>query len=182
MGNFYTSFTVRAADHSEVIKAMKGRTAAISASLSGYTFVWDEECENQDQRIIERLGLQLSRQLQSSVLAMLNHDDDILWYSLYDSERKVDEYNSAPGYFDGKIGPPVGGNVRLLMKLMAPNAAADLTERVLRSTDYAFAFERHSALLQALNLPIIAAGVGYNYILNGELPVGLTEADLTFTE
>ena len=53
MGNFYTSFTACGADHDSVVKAMKGRTAAVSPTMNGYTVVWDAECEKQDQRIID---------------------------------------------------------------------------------------------------------------------------------
>jgi hypothetical protein len=181
MGNFYTSFTVRGTDQDSVVRAMKGRTGAVSPTLNGYTVVWDAECEKQDEKIIERLGKQLSSALVSPVLAILNHDDDILCYWLYSAQAKLDEYNSAPGYFEGDNAPPSGGDVDLLLRTISPEASRDLVEQVLRDTVYVFALERHTALLAALAMPSFAA-FGYKYISRGELPQGLTTADLAFTK
>ena len=181
MGNFYTSFTVRGAGHDSVVKAMKGRTTVVSPTTNGYTVVWDAECETQDQRLIDRLGEQLSSSLASPVFAVLNHDDDILWYGLYSAQGKLDEYNSAPGYFEGNDTPPTGGDAKLLAKTIAPGASHDMIEQILRDREYVVAFERHSELLAALGMPAFAASVGHRYISRGELPQGLTKDDLTFT-
>jgi hypothetical protein len=181
MGNFYTSSTVRGADRASVVKAMKGRTAAVPPTVNEYTLIWDAEAEKQDQKLIDRLGIQLSSTLASPVFSILNHDDDILWYGLYSPQGKLDEYNSAPGYFEGEDAPPVGGNVDLLVKTIAPNASPNVIEQVLRNTEYVVAFERHTALLSALGMPSFAA-TGYKYISRGEWPLGLTEGDLTFTK
>ena len=180
MGNFYTSLTVRGADRDDVVQAMKGRTAAISPTFGEYTVVWDEECEKQDQAIIERLSLQLSKQVSSPVLAVLNHDDDILWYILCSPEEKLDEYNSAPGYFEGNELPPAGGNAHVLAKAIAVNASEENIRRVLQNTEYVFASERHSALLKALGMPM-AACTGYKYIAGGKLPPGVAGTDMVFT-
>jgi len=117
------------------------------------------------------------------VIAVLIHDDDIFWYGLYSPHGKLDEYNSAPGYFEGHFdAPPAGGNVQLLTSTIAPNVSHELIERVLRSTDYVFATERHAALLAALGMPPFAAAAGYQYIADAELPQGLEKGDLTFTK
>jgi hypothetical protein len=181
MGNFYTSFTVRGADRDSVLKAMMGRTAAVSPTTSEYTVIWDAESEKQDEKIIDRLGQQLSLTLGSPVFGVLNHDDDILCYWLHSAGRKLDEYNSAPGYFEGDQIPPKGGDAVLLAKTLAPQASHELIERVLRNTDYVFAVERHAALLSTLGMPSFAESMGYRYIDRGELPKDLTKADLTFT-
>lgn len=181
MGNFYTSFTVRGADQKSVMKAMLGRKCAVSPTVNGYTVIWDEKCEIQDENLIHELGQKLSSALVAPVLAVLNHDDDILWYALYDSKGKLDEYNSAPGYFNGHATPPSGGNAQLLTKMMAPEAASKSVDQVLRSTEYAFALERHSELLETLGMPPFAAS-GYKYISDGELPSGLNTSDLKFAE
>jgi hypothetical protein len=122
MGNFYTSLTVRGADHDKVVEALRGRTAAVSPTRDGYTVIWDAECEGQDQRLINRLGQQLSSQLACPILSVLNHDDDILCYGLYSPQKKLDEYDSTPGYFEGRNDPPKGGDAQLLITTMAPGA------------------------------------------------------------
>ncbi len=180
MGNFYTSFTVRSGDHANVVGAMKGRKSVVSPSANGYTVIWDAECEIQDQNLIQRLGQQLSSALAAPVFAVLNHDDDILWYALYAPEGKLDEYDSAPGYFEGEVTPPSGGNAQLLIKTMAPSAVVESVDQVLRNTEYVLAYDRHSELLAALGTPPFAT-FGYKYINKGELPAGLNKVDLTFT-
>lgn len=180
MGNFYTSFTVHSAAHDDVVKAMNGRTAAVSPAMNGYTVVWDSECESQDDKVLSRVGLHLATSLGASVLAVLNHDDDILMYWLYSPKGKVDEYNSTPGYWDGGDLSPSGGDVELLVKAMAPKASREAVDRILRKQEYVFAFERHADLMAALGLPPFAA-MGYKYISRGEVPDGLEEHELTFT-
>lgn len=55
----------------------------MSPTFGEYTVVWPAESEKQDQQLIDRLGLFFSTKLACPVLAVLNHDDDILWYGLY---------------------------------------------------------------------------------------------------
>ena len=180
MGNFYTSFTVRAA-RDKALEAMNGRTRAVSPTLGGFTVVWDAECESQDDRVISRVGQHIASKLAAPVLAVLNHDDDILMYWLFSPEDKVDEYNSAPGYFEGDDVAPKGGDTELLVKTMAPEASREVVDRILRNQKYVFAFERHADLLAALAMPAFAAS-GYKHISRGNLPDGLVEDDLTFTK
>ncbi len=181
MGNFYTSFTILTADHDRVVEAMKGRKSAISACMNGFTVVWDAECEKQDDKVISAVGLRLSKALSAPVLAVLNHDDDILWYWLFSPEGKLDEYNSAPGYFEGDELPPRGGDAFLLVRTMAPSASVQSVDTILQNRGYVFAFERHADLLAALSMPPFAA-TGYKHISRGDVPDGLTGDELTFTK
>ena len=180
MGNFYTNFTILGASHDKIVQAMKGRTAAISPTMLGFTVVWDAECESQDDKVISSLGQRLAKGLSAPVFAVLNHDDDILMYWLFSPEGKLDEYNSTPGYWDGGDLPPKGGNAALLVKTMAPSAAVPSVERILQNREYVFAFERHNDLTAALAMPSFGA-TGYKYINRGEVPDGLAEDELTFT-
>ena len=181
MGNFYRSFTVRGTDHESVVKVMKGRTAAISPNVGGFTVVWDAECEKQDESLIDEMGKKISSLLKAPVISFLNHDDDILWYGLYSAGAKIDQYNSSPEYFEGGEVPPSGGNTKLLMQAMSAEGPEAAVDKILRDTEYVFAVERHLALLAVLGMPAFAA-FGYRYISRGEVPEGLAKDDLTLTE
>jgi hypothetical protein len=115
MGSFYTNITVRTADTDNVAAAVRqaGRTALIAPPENGATVVFDEASEEQDVEVLRALAQHLARACKCPALAILNHDDDVLVYLLYDAGKLVDEYNSAPGYFDADGDPdtpPSGGD------------------------------------------------------------------------
>lgn len=185
MGNFYVNYTIHSADHLRVVKALEGRNAFVTPNKNGAIVVFDEASDSQDQDLVKKLGERLSKSLGSAVLAVLNHDDDILWCALFEKGECTDEYDSSPGYFDPDSVPenPSGGNAK---KLCAAFGSLEVqeTEKVLRQSaydddGYTFAVERHEELVQKLNLPDFSVGFGYSYIAQGELPPGLSESDLT---
>ena len=117
-------------------------------------------------------------------LAVLNHDDDILWYQLYADGKLVDEYDSTPGYFDSAAEPsaPAGGDARKLCSALGSTNAAEV-ERILRKSGfdddgYTFAFERHTDLVRALGITEFGVGTSYASFENDELPAGLSVADV----
>ncbi len=116
MGNFYVSFTVKIDDSDLVAEALRqaGREAYVSPSLNNYVLVADADADRQDPAAIEQVGKLLSTRLEKPVLAILNHDDDILHYWLFEKGQVIDKYDSAPGYFSGEDNPPSGGNAELL--------------------------------------------------------------------
>jgi len=187
MGNFYTNITVHGPTQDKVADALSemDRTAYVSPTVGGYTIVYDAECDDQDTEIIGRLTADLSRQLECAAIALLNHDDDVLWYQLYKNGELVDEYNSAPDYFEPEAEPsgPAGGDAAKLMQAFGGAADTKELEKVLRISSldddgYTFEYERHQALARLLGMPPFGVGRGFNYIHDGELPEGLTEADL----
>lgn len=110
MGNFYVNHTVRAEQGRvvELLNASK-RTAFVSTTTSGPTVVFDKQCDDQDEAAIVELGRLLSAQLASPVLAVLNHDDDVFAYWLFENDTLLESYNSDPDYFndDGDQDPTV---------------------------------------------------------------------------
>jgi hypothetical protein len=187
MGNFYTNYTLRGPSQQAVAKALAGRHAIVAPAQDGCVVVFDEESDEQDQTVISDLASGLSRQFGCSVLAVLNHDDDIFWYQLYLAGELVDDYDSSPGYFDPSAEPsaPTGGDAQKLCSAFGAGDVAEVESVLRKSTfdegGYPFAVERHSDLVHALGIPSFGVGAGFRYVANGELPEGLTEEDLIRT-
>lgn len=185
MGNFYVNYTIHSTDHPGAVKALEGRNAFVTLGKNDSIVVFDEASDSQDPDLVTKLGQQLSKNLDSAVLAVLNHDDDILWYVLFEKGKCIDEYDSSPGYFDPDSEPqnPSGGNAEMLC---AAFSCQDIqgVEKVLRQSSYiedgyTFAVERHEDLVKTLNLPDYSVGFGYTYIAQGELLPGLSESEIT---
>jgi hypothetical protein len=184
MGAFYVNYTVKGADQQSVVRALSGRKAFVSPEWNGFTVVFDEQSDRQDQGAIAKLARQLSAELRCTVLAVLVHDSDILWFQLYENGALTDQYNSAPSYFSPGTGmsPPEGGNAELLCSAFQCKDIAKV-ERILRASfkEYPFANDRHADLVQVLNLPAYALGYGFRSVALEYLPEGLSAEDLVST-
>ena len=180
MGNFYTNYTIRGASQSDVVSALQGRKAVVTAPDQDCVVVFDEIADEQDDEVITSLASQLSRDCSARVLVVLNHDDDILWFQLYQGGELTDEYNSCPDYFEGEdesLPTPVGGDAERLCSILGSGTAAEV-ERVLRTSSfdkdgYIFAFQRHEALCAALSISRFGVGTSYSSFEHDELPEGL---------
>ncbi|HEX8723808.1 MAG TPA: hypothetical protein VF737_00305 [Gemmatimonadaceae bacterium] len=171
MGNFYTNITVRDGD-AEAVAATLGsaRRRAYVVRSKGMSVVFDERCDMQDLRELEKLARQLSKRHGPS-LAVCNHDDDVLWYALALKGKTVDRYDSLPS-FSGEGGDePAGGDAAALCAAFGKPGAVDAVTALLRRphTDYTFELERHEELCRLLDLPAESAGLGYRYVERGEL-------------
>jgi len=148
---------------------------------------YDEKSEAQDFHIINELGSRLSRDLESPVLAVVVHDDDILFFQLYEYGEITDDYDSSPGYFDPDAEPsgPDGGDAMRLCSAFGTANVAEVMEILRKSTyddDGPDAIERHIQLVSALGLPPWAVCAGFNYIIAGEIPDGISDTDLIHTK
>jgi upstream activation factor subunit UAF30 len=180
MGSFYTNVTLRHGAVDEVVRALEaaGRSAFVSPAVNGCCVVFDAAAEEQDAAELERLVKPLSKRLRCAAWAVLIHDDDLLYYVLFESGRMTDEYSSRPDYFEGGTRPPEGGAARALAAAFDAHARAGDVERILHRGEYGSETERHAELVEALGLPEAAIGSGYDYISEGELPPGLRAEDL----
>jgi uncharacterized protein (DUF433 family) len=184
MGNFYTNYTLRGPSQQSVATALAGRSAIVTPAQDGCVVVFDEQSDDQDSGVITELASRLSEELRCPVLAVLNHDDDILWYQLYLSGELADEYDSSPGYFDASAEScaPTGGDAQKLCSAFGAASVAEV-ESILRKSSldeggYTFAVERHTDLARALGIPSFGVGAGFRYIADGELPEGLDESEM----
>ena len=192
MGASYTNITLRGPNRDQIAQCLKQmkRTAYVSPTTDGFTVVFDEETENQDDADLMGLASQLSAAFECPALAVLVHDSDILAYWLFDEGTLADEYKSAPGYLDGLARThPAGGNPE---KLCAAFAAHDAVESVAgvfqavrsrgiggsQSGGYALVEDLHQDLIQSLGMPSFAVSTGYRYLEAGDRPQGLEQAVL----
>ena len=171
--------------------ALKGRSTIVTQEQDGCVVVFDEESDSQNDEIIAEFASRLSGQLRCTLLAVLNHDDDILWYQLYLNGALVDEYNSTPGYFETEdeeaaTAGPEGGDAQKLCDAFESKAVKEV-ERILRKPSgddggYVFAVERHGDLMGTLGIPAFGAGASFETISSGELPEELNEDELIKTK
>jgi hypothetical protein len=187
MGNFYVNYTLRGVMQEAVARALAGRACIVTPPAHDTVVMFDEESDNQDQQVISLLAAGLSQKLRCPVLAVLNHDDDILWYRLYTDGKLQDEYDSSPGYFDPSAEPsaPAGGDAAKLCSAFGSSKTQEV-ERVLRKSafdadGYTFAFERHGDLVNALGIASFGIGTSYASFENGEPPEGLSADDIIRT-
>ena len=98
MGNFYVNFSVKGAEPRQVAGALQGagRRSVVTPSQAGCVVAFDKEADTQATMRPE-VGSLLSRATNCPVLAVLNHDDDVLCYWLFERGELSDSYNSNPG-------------------------------------------------------------------------------------
>ena len=182
MGSFYTNHTVRGPSQSKLLEWLRDRPAYVSKSERGLSVVLDAESEDQDGEVLAGLASEISGQLNCHVLAVLNHDDDVLYFELYENGEKIDEYNSSPAFFNesAESDEPTGGNAALLSTIFGASDQGKV-EAALRG-DYVFAFERHRDLALALGLPMYSVGLGYNYVSEGDLPPDAPDGEYKHSE
>jgi DNA-binding YbaB/EbfC family protein len=168
MGNFYTNITLSTDKLQEVIDFLNEKNR--------HTYVYGEGsfvCVfPKNDRILFSFAGVLSKQFKCAAFAVMNHDDSLLLYQLFDSGKLMDDYNSCPGHFSGEEGPSIGGNAEVLSIVYSIPEEVDALNDVLRK-DYVFEINRHDALIAKLEIPFCTAGGGFSYLKEGDLPEGL---------
>lgn len=117
MGAFIVNINVRTDDADAVVTKLKRRKtgrAWVTPSVNGWVTVCDEDASNQDDRAISKLARELSKSLAVPAIAFMIHDSDFCCYWLYDRGKRIDDFNSCPGYFDDGEGDPTGDPEALL--------------------------------------------------------------------
>lgn len=180
MGAFYANLTLREPEQGQVVEALKRarRSSIVSPKSGDCLAVFDEQMDHQQEGVLSDLASELSKEFDCVALAVLNHDDDVLWYRLYRSAELLDEYNSSPAYFDPTAGaaPPTGGNAAVLCNAFGKDAAVEEVQEILSKwgpVGYIFETDRHRDLVEALGLPPMTVGTGFRDLQVGlKLPTG----------
>ncbi len=136
MGNFYTNITLQGPDRDPVLAYLDEQAivAYVAAPKPGTVIVYDQVSESQDVTVLTERTAQLSRRFTCPAFAVLNHDDDVLLYWLFENGTQTDSYDSTPGMFTGDDSPPTGGNAATLCRVFGvPESRADAIESILRA-------------------------------------------------
>jgi hypothetical protein len=167
----YANITLRPAEVVDVQRVLaRSRRSAYLFGLGDAVVAFDEASDRQDGSV-EALAREISRQCRCAALAVLNHDDDVLMYHLYSNGEEIDEYNSAPGYWewdgeDDEPGPR-GGNSEVLAKALGhEDKRGDLQTALVG--EYDFESDRHRSLCAMLELPLQAVGFGFSDLARGD--------------
>lgn len=181
MGAFYTTYTLRGIDQRAVVVGLAGRKVFVSPERNGNVVVFDEDRYSRHRKAIAPLLERLSGNFLAPVLAVQNHDSDILRYQLYIDGKVADEYNSTPNYWSTmtRASSPEGGDAKVLCAAFKWGDSAEI-EEILRASwkRYPDATDRHLDLVRALNLPGFAVASRFGTISEGYLPKGLSAEDL----
>jgi hypothetical protein len=163
MGNFYTNVTLRTSERPALVEYLReyGRSCFVSPTYQGFTTIYDRLCEEQDIRDLEALTISLSSQFQCSALAVLNHDDDVLWLGLARAGEWLTTYQSDQGF---------SGSAWQLAKEFKVPGLLPLVWFLMRWPFVVFEVWRHGALASVLGIPRITVGFGYRYLSRGERP------------
>ena len=189
MGHFYVSQTVKCADPARLAAFLADYQAFLSPERDGAVVVYERRAELQEIEWSQSFSGALSIVAGGPVLNVLNHDDDVLYYSLHRDGSMIGEYNSTPGYFSTwgyfnasfslSASFPSGGDAALLCSAFtSDNMTAVELILHMQQSKYVFAVARHRDLVAALGIPAHGVGLGWDYLSQGECPKGLDRADL----
>jgi len=168
MGNFYTNITLRTTDRQALIDHMRAhsRRCFVSPTRDGFTTVYDRLCDEQDPGDLQTLATELSLHFHCAALAVLNHDDDVLWMGLAREGKWLTTYRSDES---------LGGSTRLLVQEFKVMGLLPLVWFLMRWPFALFEIWRHAALASVLGIPKVTVGFGYEYLSRGERPGGDAE-------
>jgi hypothetical protein len=172
MGNFYANVALRTSDIEAVVRTVTALDRhAYVARERDVTYVFDEQCDEQDLEDLEGLAIALSKELDCVALGACNHDDDVLVILLAERGALTDRYDSNPGYFDGAPSAPSGGDAEQLCSAFGVPNNFDEVEDLLRrrNDDVGPEVGRHAALCRLLGLSERLGIQGYRYLSQGEL-------------
>lgn len=181
MGNFYVSFAAFGVESESLAQCLDhlSRTAFVAPSIGEVTVFYDREADGQNDKQIHLVGSGVSRDCNCPVLAVWNHDDDVLYYHLFDSGASVSEYDSFPGYFSDGDRTPLVADATALCRAFG-RADQDTIEEVdailTEEDDYVFALDRHKELADQLQIPWKFACLNYSNIASGTVFDGVDVA------
>jgi hypothetical protein len=169
-GNFYTNISVHGIPTEQIFDIIRdlNRRAYVAAAGNGWSIIYDQECDRQDTHILSALADHLASRTGGTALAVLNHDDDVLWFQLFHGQELVSEYASSGG-------PRT--RVADLCRILGHAAATPVVWSILRVPMILEIF-RHRFLAKKLGLPLASVGSGFDYIARGEIPQGLMPEQL----
>jgi hypothetical protein len=177
MGAFYGNITLTSPNQTAVAEALRGRRAIVAPSVAGRVVVFDSVCDDQNTDAMHALASRLSAELRCTALTVLVHDDDVFNYSLFSDGKKIDSYNSTPGYFSSESRKDRGGDPNAICSAFGVNCKPEVSTILRRphgKRGYAFETDRHADLVRLLRLPECAVGKALASFDRGDFPSGLS--------
>lgn len=173
MGSTYGNFVVVGASQDAVIAALGAEQAFVAAGSAGAVAVFPVAEEPSS-------GRRLSAELGAPIVGAMVFDDDMLSLATFVQGELVDEVTvpDPASYFGMEVqdlvdagmdpaelglGDSPGHDPERVVGAVGRGDAGQL--RAALRDDFVFASERHSAVLEALGLPVDSAGWGYHYLL-----------------
>ena len=186
MADSYANVTIRHDDAMTVANAVAQmhRFNVISPVDQGSVVVFDRESDVNGELIVDFARI-ISKDLESTAMAVLNHQDSVLLYWLFDSGKELDTYVSHPTFF----GEPMdrGGDAITLGNAWSRHDRVEQLTEILHgdvnATDRLKSETlRHADLVGALGISHWAAGFGYTRLANDDFPDGFPADDTFYTE
>ncbi len=170
MGAFFVNYQVRIDSTAKVcvvLGPLVETGAYVSPPKNGWVTVYEKASDEQDDTIIRRIGSELSRILNTPVVSFLVHDSDIAMYWLFQAGKLVDEFNSAPDYYEKASKAErtrTRGNADALLPFCVPGTTREQVEAVLHPAEGpVFADDIVSDLAGVLGIDAVRASLGFNY-------------------
>lgn len=168
MGNFYGNITLKGVNEKSVIAVLNAtmKAAFVSPAAGGTVSVFEAESDG-DGEALWRLTAALSRDLECIAFAVMNHDDDLLLYQLFDSGELIDSYDSCPS-FSGTASSsnPRGGEAAILCNAFnVPQCEQKL--RAVLDKKYVTATNQHLDIVHLLKLNEEYSLLGYHELVQG---------------
>ncbi|MFZ4814418.1 MAG: hypothetical protein ACOYL5_07780 [Phototrophicaceae bacterium] len=182
----YTNITLFEVDQGEAAEwlAENGCIAAVSPMIDGITVVYEnvlassESVPSEDEADDINDGLDRLLQIASEssyelgcVSWLVIVEGDVLAYSLFEAGELLDSYGIKAGE------APEGGDAEVLADAIGCLKRTIRGIRTVLVGNEPDPYERHKKLLNALQLPNLAAGLGYHDLVAGALPIGVESAD-----
>lgn len=191
MGSFYVNITANmSAKEAVSFLKTKGACAYVMPSGEQQCVIYEEHCDTQDITHMHELLLALTAEQNCSALGVLNHDDDMLYLTLWNNGKHKAELTVGYGpeemdmnYELDEEGVPIGWSqeteeerdikeaenkeqASVMAKALSEPFAVTDVEAILNALmqDFVFANEVHASLAEVLDLPEFSVGLGYNYI------------------
>lgn len=192
MGSFYVNITANTAAKEAVnFLKSKGSSVYVMPTDEHQCVIYEEKCDTQDIDYMYELLQALTAEQNCTALGVLNHDDDMLYLTLWNNgEHKAeltvgyDIEEMDMNYELDEEGVPIGWHEEteeektikkqrqqqqaekmsqaLATSFNMLNNQADILKAL--SEDFVFVSELHEQLFNVLGLPEQSVGLGYNYI------------------
>ncbi|MEH2174281.1 hypothetical protein [Nostoc sp.] len=186
MANSYTNIIVKGQNQEVLLNYLERLriNAYVSPFIKDIAIVYAEIAENDSKELFSLASL-ISSQFNNYTLAVLNHDETVFHYELYECGKLVDQYISNPKFHDLEAEDiPKGGNAQKLCSAFEVTKAVKKVKAILEEHGegiYLFSSERHKKLIKALKIPFFWATEsvgGYIYIQKGAI-TPMREKELT---